>query len=973
MSRQDRSSALSLGLRLIWRQLTSQPAVVLSIVVAVVLGAFLITAVPRMFEHVAADDLEATVSVPPPAQRNIRVEVQGRIPAGPEGDELSVIKTRGEQFSEQAMPVSVATVIDDSYFVMDTPQFAIAPMPGEDPPHPFPMFLRYRYQEDIEGQMTLVEGVLPQPQEPIAMLIGPQCPEDREPRDELFARLEAGEEVLGQDGEPIVCAIEEVPHFQIAVTDETLEDLGIELGRQMLLRPDPTDRLYFGLSAADIDFHVVMSISGIIELSDVREEYWYGDPNLHRPRVQENADLRIIFATGLMRPEDYRPMVRTFGFVDRLYTYRHFVDPELVGEADLDVLTKDLRTFAQTYSVIAAMPGNPRVLTQLPDLLDNHVEQRTQTLAMMSTGLAGLFSAVVGVVLVLAVLMTERQRQSIVLTRGRGASGGQLSLSKLYQALILVVPATVLAYLAAAWALPDTGYLFPYRASVALAAGTTVAIVLATVPLARRRLGELLQDRRSAPASGSARRIVFDVMVLSLALGSIVLLRRRGQADQPAPIGFDWLAAFAPTLIAVAAGLITIRLYPVLVRLLAWIGSKAKGLVGFVGFRRILQQHLAARLPVLSIVLCIGVASYAVVAGTTVRNGQENSSWQAVGADYLLTGNGPNANLAATLDMGALPVESHAEAATFASARLEVEVGEVTAQAMAIDADAFNAVTDGTPGAANLPGRLLEGPTPNVGLPERPIPVIVSSVWPRGVRFSRGDTFTVDLGRLTPTMVVVEIRERFPSLEIGRPFVVFDLEAIRTFSDLPVTTTRAYLRGPESAGAPIQATIDDVAQGTRYASRHETLAALTDDPFVAWVSTGLTVVFWFSVALATVAAVSSLAIASSTRRRDFAYLRTMGLTTRQATAMTVIEQFPAVVIATVVGALVGVGSATALDPAIDFDAFTGNLVPTALTVSWAVIVAGSLALITALAAGVVIFVLVSRDAELGETLKVGDE
>ena len=39
----------------------------------------------------------------------------------------------------------------------------------------------------------------------------------------------------------------------------------------------------------------------------------------------------------------------------------------------------------------------------------------------------------------------------------------------------------------------------------------------------------------------------------------------------------------------------------------------------------------------------------------------------------------------------------------------------------------------------------------DIGTAERPMPAIVSSIWPRDFKLSVGDTFTLDMGRLQPT------------------------------------------------------------------------------------------------------------------------------------------------------------------------------------------------------------------------------
>lgn len=970
------AGSLSLKPRNTFRQLLSQPAVVGSILVAVLVGSFLVAVIPRATERVAEEDLYATVSEPAAARRNIRVERQGRISAGPEDDPMAVIRGNGERFAETQMPPSVRSIVSDSYSMVTSTGFRVRPLPGEDPPHPFPTFLKYRYQEHIEDRLTLVDGSMPKPQEPVPILLGADCPEDPEARQELLDLLDAGGDPQVPEGEDFFCAITEVPHFQVAVTEQTAADMGLEIGQQMLLRPDPTDGLVFGFSSLDLDFELVMSISGIIELSDLSEEYWYGDGDLHTPRVQENADRRIIRATGLMNPAEYRSLMSEMGQLRWLHTWRYFVDPELVQEADIEELAADLNGFELEFSVASSRPDEFRVITLLSELIDEHLFQKQETLAMMTTSVAGLFSAVIAVVLVLAVLMSDRQRGGTVLLRGRGTSGGQLTLTTAYQGMALTVPAAVVGYFAALWAVPDTDYLLPYRATVALAAGTVAAIVVAALPLARRRLGPLLKGGgRPQAGTQTGRRVVFEVALVVLAFGAVALLRRRGQIEsQPTSTEFDLLLAVAPTLVAVAVGLITVRLYPLLIRFLAWLGSKSRGLVGFVGFRRVIQHRSQALLPVLVILLCVAIATVAAISRATIAAGQNATSWQATGADYRVNSYARDVNLPSALDLDVLgEIEARAEARTYGEGVAILQFSESRAQVVAVETAAYSDVVLGTVADPNFPSALLESPTPNAGQPDRPIPALVSSVWPRDVQFGIGDVFVLDLGNLQPTMVVAGIRDRYPDTELDRPFVVFNLDSLRTFSDLPLPATVAYLRAPSTEGETIRSTLTGQSQSAEVTSRYETLDSIATDPFVGWVSTGLLVVFGFSVILAVVAAVSSLAMGSAERRRDFAYLRTMGLITRQATIMTVIEQFPAVMVATVMGAVAGVGTAVLLDPAVDFNSFTGNLVETVLEINWMAIVAGALLLASALAAAVVIFVAASREDELGRTLRVGDE
>lgn len=986
MSQRFRLPAPSLGGRFVWRQLRAEPAVVLTVFVAALIGAFLLSAAPRTVEEVSREDLRFAVSETPPVRRNVRVERIGIIGAGTPEDAMSRVRATGDGFAESQFPESLKGIISDSYFVVDSPWFRVTPLPGVAPRHPFDTFMKFRFQEGIDDHTELVEGAMPQPQDSIPMLLGRDCPEDLNERDELFEYFAAGGRPLtSPEGEQLDCGIDNVRHFQVAVSEQTAVDMGLEIGEVSLLLPNdgrasgigrpgrPPDRLFFGISASELDFELAMSISGIIAPSDIGEEYWYGDPDLHQPRIEENPDFRIISATGLISPQDYASLTGRLRPAPARLTWRHFVSADLVENADVNRLLDDLEIFELRFTALAGNPLDFHVVTQLADLLESHLNQRAQTLAMVSTGIAGLLAAVTAVVLVLAVLMTNRQRFSTVLARSRGASAPQLTQTRLYEALIMVLPAAGLGFLAAHLAFSDTETALPYRATLALAGAAIGAIVASILPLATRRLGAVLSESRIVRTS-SPRRLIAELLVVVLAVGSVILLRRRGQIGETGIDGIDLLLAAAPALIAAAAGLIAIRIYPVLIQALAWLGSKARGLVGFVGFRRILQQKPGSRLPILAITICVATAGFSTVVRTSVDQGQEASSWQAVGGDFSIKGHSPDVNLHPTVDLESFEEFGDvAQGTTFPGARAEIGVTRIAIEATAIDSDAYLALTDQAPvESAPLQSLALE-PQPGMGTEETPIPILVSSTWSTIAPVRVGDVIRLNLIRFRPHVEVVGVIDRFPDIDVERPFVILDLEAVREFSELAVPPTVAYLSASEASGPAIEERLTVQSRSSRLTSRYATLQELEDDPFVASVTLGMTIVFVFSVALAAVAALSSLALGSADRRRDFGYLRTMGLRSRHSTVMTVIEQFPSVVVATITGVLVGVGTAVALDPAIDFDTFSGDLVPTALEVDWISIGLGALAIIGVLSAAVVLFVTLYRGENLGRALRVGDE
>jgi predicted lysophospholipase L1 biosynthesis ABC-type transport system permease subunit len=99
----------------------------------------------------------------------------------------------------------------------------------------------------------------------------------------------------------------------------------------------------------------------------------------------------------------------------------------------------------------------------------------------------------------------------------------------------------------------------------------------------------------------------------------------------------------------------------------------------------------------------------------------------------------------------------------------------------------------------------------------------------------------------------------------------------------------------------------------------------------------------------------------------------MGLDERQSTVMTIIEQLPPVLVGTLTGVVTGLVATWLLGPALNLDVFTGDLVPTALTIEWLALAAMTGALLGVLGVATVIFVLVNRRTQLTAVLRIGDE
>jgi putative ABC transport system permease protein len=950
MKRKPRFGSLTVGASVFRGRLTSAPAAALIIFVATLLTALFVSAVPRVIERVSEDDLRADLRAAEPEQRNISVEDDDRIGAGPVGDPFGLVAGRGERALSQRFPDSVKSIAGDTQYVVDTPWFRVTSFP-DDVPGPFPTTFRFHYQQGLEERMTLIAGSLPEVREPIPMLFGGDCPADRLAVDEF--------ELLAD----VDCFVADVPVFEAAVTSETAAAMMLEIGDQAFLRPDAQDQLWHIGTTAD-EHTFVLAISGLVELSDISEEYWYADAALHRPGIVENPDFRFVAATGVMEPDRYGQMIADLPAEGFRYMWRYFVDPDRVEGTRAEELRADVARIVPS--------DDERITTFLDDMIDAHLDQRTLTVRLMSTSVTGVLVAAVGVVLALATLIADRQSDATVLVRDRGASRAQLALTAFYTGLLLVVPSTLLGYMVTTIAFPNTEALASGRGSAVLAFGGTAAVALSGSPYVFRRLGTL-QRRDMALQKTTGRRVVMEVFVLVAAVASVALLRRRGIAEPFDGIeaDFDMLLAAAPAVIGLAAGLMVLRLMTPLIRLLSWLGSLGRDAVAFVGFRRLLSLPSAAHAPTAVVLLAVAIAVFSSVVRTAIDEGQDRHTWQVVGADYRIEGPSPGVPLPGGVDPEQLARGgSWAEAAELPGTSVSGLARAPQVTVLAIDAAAYEDLLAGS--GSEVPQlRLLAAGDDSER--RRPAPALVSSHWGAEGAPTVGTEFALEIGSVDPDVVVAGVLDSFPSLPAREPFVVIGFDELRRFWSTEVAATILYLGGSASEGTRLAESLANIGGRTVLLSRYQTGIELAGDPLSLWVDRGLGVIFYLALTFAIVAALSLLTVTANRRRRDLGYLRTIGLTIRQATLMTALEQIPPLTVATLMGAVTGGVVAKLLAPALDIGSFTGGLVPAEIVVEPLPILVLAVLMALLIGAAVITFVAFTRDEDYGKLLKVGDD
>ncbi|MGI8999049.1 MAG: FtsX-like permease family protein, partial [Candidatus Limnocylindria bacterium] len=569
-----------------------------------------------------------------------------------------------------------------------------------------------------------------------------------------------------------------------------------------------------------------------------------------------------------------------------------------------------------------------------------------------------------------ALLMVHRRRRAVTLIRGRGASVAQLLASHLLEGLLIAVPASALAYLAAVSLVIGRDSAVSLVLAALVAAGAALVLMLTVLRPATAPLREV---EREAPGSArtSPRRIAFEVLVVVLAAGGAYLLRQRGIAGGSTAgdlAGVDPLLAAVPALIGLAVGLLTVRLYPLPLRVAGWFADGWRGMVPAFGLRRAARTGDVGSLPLIVLLVTVAIGVFSSTISITVERGQAALAWQEVGADLAIT-------------PGTRPLPDDFDAATLsgveAAARMNVDSaslggrGGLRVEMHALDTPAYAAVTAGTGADPSLPSALRDPPSVDL-----PIPAILSSAVATGGprQVSIGDEVELLISARTVLLRVIEIRETFPGVDVDSDWLVVPLETLRAAAgDRAFTPSVIFMRASGASAASVQDAMDAVLPATRVTGRAEVLEALRTAPLVRGVGVGFVLAVAIAIAYAALATTAALVLVASVRRRETAHLRTLGMTSRDLLTLSIIEHGPAVLTATIIGVALGVGIAWFVAPGLGLAGLIGSSVEVGLLVDPMVVAILLLALVVVLAVGIGLSSWIGRRASLSGSTRQGIE
>lgn len=391
----------------------------------------------------------------------------------------------------------------------------------------------------------------------------------------------------------------------------------------------------------------------------------------------------------------------------------------------LGALRNDLETLDERLRD-ARLPGRSlRVTSELPGILAT-VDRATLVSRSGVLLLTVQFAILAGyAILLVAGMLIERRRIEGALLRSRGASTLQLTAMAFGEAVMLAIPAAIVAPWLAVGIVQLLGTVGPLAESgiagtavvdggvmvaAGLAAGACViALTLPSLTSGGNPAGVRARLARQVGRT-LAQRLGIDLVLVVLAVIGLLQLRLYGSPltqNARGVLGLDPLLIAAPGIGLLAGGIVATRVVPRIAELAERILTRRRGLVAAIGARQLARRPLRYTRSALLLMLAAALGTFAVSDAATWEASQGEQAAYRAAADMRVTV-GDYSDLSPWSVGPAIRAVDGVDRASPVS-RGPIDVGRAvrSGQLLAIDPAAADLVRFPTPDeAATIPGLL---------------------------------------------------------------------------------------------------------------------------------------------------------------------------------------------------------------------------------------------------------------------------
>ncbi|HET7037209.1 MAG TPA: FtsX-like permease family protein, partial [Thermomicrobiaceae bacterium] len=332
-------------------------------------------------------------------------------------------------------------------------------------------------------------------------------------------------------------------------------------------------------------------------------------------------------------------------------TWRIYPDFQKLTVAQLSGLLGNVNALSARLNQGRGPNNNVQVHSDLADIL--RAAQRSLLVSRSGVLVVTVQLALLAgyALLLTAGLLVDGRRVETGLLYSRGAGAGQIAFLSLLEAVLIALPAALVAPWLAALSLHVMNHIGPLaaislplkpevgRASYLLALLAALGCVIALTIPARQSAQALVQARAARGRQrrqGVAQRAGIDVVLLLAAALGYWQLRRYGAPiteTVQGKLGLDPFLIAAPALGLLAGAVAALRVIPLLARLVDQLAARRRGLVPALGGWQLARRPLRYTRSALLLTMAIAIGLFALAYSATWGLSQGDQANYQVGAD----------------------------------------------------------------------------------------------------------------------------------------------------------------------------------------------------------------------------------------------------------------------------------------------------------------------------------------------------
>jgi putative ABC transport system permease protein len=435
------------------------------------------------------------------------------------------------------------------------------------------------------------------------------------------------------EGEPMDTTASSADELNVWVHKTTADDMGINPGETFEVR-----NLRGGAT-------IPIRIAGLWHAKDVQDRFWFSNPDL---------GLR---GKLLVREDDYERLVEApfqsqLGFV----SWYLILDDKRLHAEEMQDYADGLNN---AIKIINKFLPDTRVDSSPLEPLERSISREsnlTVLLFVFSVPVMGFL--LYFLTLISTITLRWQQRETAVMV-SRGLRSGQLLVVGLVETILIVGtggPLGILAgielaqlmgytqsFMSFVWRdpLPVSPMAFSVPMVVAAVSATFLARIWPMLRSARTSVISHEQQRARAPRKPFWQRFYLDVLLLVPVVYAYRQLSLKGTLVPEAlaeenGAGTDPLLFLVPALFTLAASLLLVRLFPILMRIADWLGGVGRDATLYLAFRQLARQSEQYTSALLLVITSLSLGAFMASMAVSLDKWLADQVRYAIGSDILI-------------------------------------------------------------------------------------------------------------------------------------------------------------------------------------------------------------------------------------------------------------------------------------------------------------------------------------------------